>query len=188
MRFVSVSFALLLTPAFALAQSAWQPRDLSAAQIEARMKQSSATVARLSRLTQGCPVGLQAQRQGAANMVTINGRPQREAGPSVRLTVINPQGRDIVGATVVVRGYDSRPRFFPVLGNGPATTMKKTVTLKLNVGGGDNGATNLTMKNFGSIASIDLESLEYADGFTWHASVEQPCTVEPDLLLLVADK
>lgn len=185
MRFASIWFALLLAPVIAVAQnSGGQPPVPEAA----RVNQSPVLAAALSKMTGTCPVGLHAQRRGATNMVMTDGKAQREAGPTVRLTVNNLQDKNIVGATVRVRGYGAKPQLFPIQGVSPAGRMTKTVSLKLNVAGGKNGEADVTAERFGSISRIYLESMEYADGTEWHADEQQPCSVEPDLLMLVASK
>ena len=184
MRFASISFALLLAPVVAVAQSSGSQPPVPEA---ARVNQSPVAVL-LSNVTGACPVGLHAQRRGTPNMVMTDGKAQREAGPTVRLTVNNLQDKNIVGATVRVRGYGSKPQLFPIQGVSPAGKMTKTVSLKLNVAGGKNGEADVTAERFGSISRIYLESMEYADGTEWHADREQPCSVEPDLLMLVASR
>src|SRR5580765_154765 len=102
MRFASISFALMLTPAISFAQSSgWLPPVPSAARIPPRM------AARLPYMTGNCPVGLRARRQGTVSMVTVDGTLRREVVPSVRLMIDNLQWKDIAGATVTVRGYDA---------------------------------------------------------------------------------
>jgi len=121
-------------------------------------------------------------------MVTVDGKLRHETVPTVRLAVNNLQGKDIVGATVRVRGYSARPQLFLVPSVSSAQEMTKMVTLKLNVAQGKNGEAEVTVEKFGSISTIDLEALDYVDGSEWHANPGQPCSVVPDLLMLVADR
>jgi hypothetical protein len=121
-------------------------------------------------------------------MLTVGERAQLEAGPTVRLMIQNLQGKNITGVIVRVQGYDARLQLFPVRRMSPAGKMTKTVSLKLNVSGGKNGETDVTAERFGSISRIYLESMQYADGTEWRADGEQPCYVEPDLLMLVAGR
>jgi hypothetical protein len=66
--------------------------------------------------------------------------------------------------------------------------MSRTVSLKLDIAQGKSGQTDVTAEKFGAVRRIYLEKLEYADGSVWQTNQEQPCSVEPDLLMLVADK
>jgi len=66
--------------------------------------------------------------------------------------------------------------------------MTKTVSVKLDVAQGKSGQTDVTAEKFGGISRIYLELVEYSDGTVWRANQEQPCSVEPDLLMLVADR
>lgn len=185
MRITSISFALLLTPAIALAQSSeWQsPRPDSA-----KVNLSPTLTARLSNMTGACPVGLRAQRQGSANLVTAGDKTRGPMSPTVRLTLNNLQDKNIVGATVRVSGYGTRPQLFPVRGISSTGEMTKIISVKLDVAKGKNGQTDVTAEKFGAISRIYLELVEYADGTMWRANQEQPCSVEPDLLMLVADR
>jgi hypothetical protein len=185
-RIASISVAFFFSSVFALAQSpGWQPPVPGPARVNHLPPMMASQP---SYLTGACPVGLRAQRRATVTMVTIDGKLQRETVPSVRLAVNNLQGKDIVGATVRVRGYSARPQLFLVSGVSSAREMTKMVALKLDVAQGKNGETEVTAEKFGSISRIDLEALDYADGSEWHASVAQPCSVEPDLLVLVADR
>lgn len=185
MRLAPISFALLLAPTVALAQSSGSQFPAPNA---APVNLPPGMAARLSEMTGTCPVGLRAQRRGATSMLTVDEKAQREAAPTVRLMIHNLQGKNIAGAIVRVQGYDARPQLFPVRKMSPTGKMTKTVSLKLNVAGGKNGEADVTAERFGSISRIYLESMEYADGTEWRADEEQPCYVEPDLLMLVAGR
>ena len=185
MRSISISFALLLTPVLAIGQSGgWQFPTPDAAKVNL----SPVMAARLSNLTGACPVGLRAQRQGSTSLVVVDGKTQRPNVPVVRLTVNNLQGKNITGATMRISGYGTRPQFFPVRGGSSTGEISKTVSLKLDVVPGKSGQTDLTAERFGAVSRIYLEQLEYADGTVWRANTEHPCSVQPDLLMLVADK
>lgn len=187
MRYCSIAFGLLFTATFAQAQSAgWQPPVPDTAKVNL----SPLMASRLSYLTGACPVGLGAERRGTVNLVIVDGTERREVVPTVRLTVANLQGKDIVGATVTVRGYDTNPRLAPLRSGQavPTPELAKTLVLKLNVASGKNGETDLTMQRFGSVSGVDLESLEYADGTSWHAPAERVCHVEPSLMMLVGSR
>jgi hypothetical protein len=195
MRFASISFALLLTPMVALAQnSGWQFPAPQLNKPTHKLGQSSGTnlspvmAARLSNLTGACPVGLRAQRQGSTSLVVVDGKTQRPIGPTVRLTVNNLQSKNIVGATLRLSGYGKGPQLFLVQGVSSRGEMTSTVSVKLDVVQGKSGQTDLTAEKFGAVSRIYLEMVEYADGTAWRAHQEQPCSVEPDLLMLVADK
>jgi len=185
MRIASISISLLFTSVLTLAQS---PGSQPPAPGTAKVNLPAAMTAGLPYLNGACPVGLRAQRRGTVTMVTVDGKLQHETVPTVRLAVNNLQAKDIVGATVRVRGFSARPQLLLVPGVSSAREMTNMVTLKLDVAQGKNGEAEVPAEKFGSISRIDLEALDYADGSEWHASPGQPCSVEPDLLMLVADR
>lgn len=195
MRFASISFALLLTPMVALAQSGgWQfpAPQLDGGKHTHTLGQSSGLqflTPDPTKLTGACPVGLRAQRQGSTSLVVVDGKTQRPVGPAVRLTLNNLQGKNIVEATVRVSGYGTRPQLLPVQGvSSTSHKMTKTVSVKLDVAQGKSGQTDVIAEKFGGISRIYLELVTYSDGTVWRANQEQPCSVEPDLLMLVADR
>jgi hypothetical protein len=195
MRFASIPFALLLTSSVALAQSGgWQfpALQLDSKKPTHKLGQSSGwqfLTPDPTKLTGACPVGLRAQRQGSTSLIVVDGKTQRPIGPAVRLTVNNLQGKNIVGATMRVSGYGTRPQLLPIRGvSSTSDEMTKTVSVKLDVVQGKSGQTDVTAEKFGGISRIYLELVEYSDGTVWRANQEQPCSVEPDLLMLVADR
>lgn len=100
---------------------------------------SPVMAARLSNLTGACPVGLRAQRQGSTSLVVVDGKTQRPIEPTVRLTVNNLQGKNIVGATVRLSGYGKGPQLFLVQGVSSRGEMTRTVSVKLDVVQGKSG-------------------------------------------------
>ena len=185
MRFASITLAILLAPSIAMPQT---QNRVSVFQGQDGVNLSPEMAARLAFLRGGCPIGLSAQRRGVSTMMTVDGRPQREPVPTVRLTLNNLQDKEIVGATVRVRGYSARPQVFPVSGANSAGELAKTVTFKLDVAQGKHSHTDVTAEKFGGISRIDLELVEYADGSVWRANSERSCSVEPSLFMLIAEK
>lgn len=56
----------------------------------------------------------------------------------------------------------------------------------LDVKGNGHASSDLSLRRFTSVTSVDLNSLTYADGATWQASSPGACSVVPDPLMLVS--
>jgi hypothetical protein len=184
-RFAAVALTLLISPVFSPAQNVnWQPPVPSAA----HMNLSPTMAARLSYLNGACPVNLRAQQRGTGSIVTVDGT-KREIARKFYLTFGNLQGKDVVGATITVYGYDATPRVMPA-GSVPvhSAELSRTISLKLNVASGKSEGSEVTMHSFETVSRIDLESLDYADGTSWKARNDTACHVVPDGLILVGSR
>lgn len=148
--------------------------------------QRALTVDSIQGMGVGCPVDLQAQRRGTGAMVQTMGQPG-QAAQRLRLNWANRHGKAIVGATLVVRGFDASARVIPA-GSAATPELKKTIDVKLNLSGEGKTTTDMTMRSFSTVSWIDLTSVEYADGTGWSLPTGESCTVAPDRLVLVATR
>jgi hypothetical protein len=130
-----------------------------------------------------CPVGLLARPAGAGAMVETAGRTQ-DAAPQLQLHWENRHGRDIVAATIEVRGYDASPQIIPA-DVAVSPKLKKTFHVNVNLSGDGRTTTDLGIRPFASVSWIDLRSIEYADGTHWNAAAGETCRVVPSRLVLV---
>jgi hypothetical protein len=135
-----------------------------------------------------CPVSLRARRQGAVIM-HYAGDQQPDRTPSQTLEVIffNSQPRNVVSAVLRVHGYDASVQMMP------ANTIRKgshdlsrTIDVNISVVERRWASTDLTMRQFGTVSRIDVESVEFADGTSWKASEQGLCSFTPDLYMLVS--
>ena len=138
----------------------------------------------------GCPVSLRARRQGSV-MMHYAGEQQGDRTPAQRLevTVHNAQARNVVSMELRVHGYDGSLQMMP------AGTIRKNshnlsrrVDLNISVLGRRYASTDLTMRQFGTVSRIDVESVEFADGTSWKSSEAGVCSFTPDLYMLVSSR
>jgi hypothetical protein len=143
--------------------------------------------------TTGCPVGLRAQREVTLGTVIVkNGeddrsRPKDEITQRLHMTLTNSNPHDIVGMQITVHGFPAKARAVPTLSTeSNAPELKQTIALKINVGSNQNASTDLRLRAFTAVRLLDVDSVDYADGSSWHASAHQGCHVEPDGFMLVS--
>jgi hypothetical protein len=105
------------------------------------------------------------------------------------MTLTNSNPHAIVGMQITVHGFPAKARVIPTLSTESDTSeLKQTIDLKINVGSNQNASTDLRLRAFTAVRLLDVDSVDYADGSTWHASTHQTCHVEPDGFMLVSNR
>jgi hypothetical protein len=157
---------------------------LFAAPIVIAQQSTVLTLARTPAAT--CPVGMQAQH-GAGIPVGMNAErgPTAPHAQKIHLTMTNLLAHEIVSAQFVVHGYSNKGRAMN-LANSSNPDLAKTVELVLDVKGKSEASSDLSLSRFAAVTSIDLNSITYADGNTWHTPSPEACSIAPDMLMLVA--
>jgi hypothetical protein len=143
-----------------------------------------------------CPVQMQAQQGTGRGLLVVrrdnkNGSKTQPDQPSQRIHLIlgDGNGKHIVQARVVVRGFGSKGRVDPSLSTaGDAATLSRTLVVRMRAEGKESVAGELLLPGFTSVQTIELLALRYDDGSSWNALPRTPCSVKPDLLMLVAGR
>ena len=137
-----------------------------------------------------CPVGLEVER--SAGLFEYR---NAKSGPAHYVTPPFPEQRfdfkmvnflphDIVNAEITVHGFSHNGRLLPV--SNPAPDLAKTVDVALEVKGNSTASRELSFAHFSAISTIDVNSVTYADGSTWHASSPGTCSVAPSLFMRIS--
>ena len=148
-----------------------------------------------------CPVGLDASHGSGLPLLSFADGENRQ-GPRVNrptgqtqlhltfqhlhLTFTNPSSREIVSAQITAHGLSDNDRFIELSNPSNRPDLAKTVEVVMDVKANGHASKDLSLSNFTAITSIELNSITYADGSTWHASSPGACSVTPDLFMLVA--
>jgi hypothetical protein len=98
----------------------------------------------------------------------------------------NRLSREIVSAQFVVHGYSSKGRAMNLANSSSEPDLAKTVDVVLDVKGKSEASSDLSLSRFTAVTSIDLNSITYADGNTWHTPSPEACSIAPDSVMLVA--
>jgi len=171
-----LSLALLFGASFAFSSQA----------LSQSMPQPVLAETMMSGMGEGCPVSLQAQRNGIPSVVVTDGRTPVPAA-QLQLNWGNRQRKEIAAAAIFVHGFDATPRVIPAGSRTAASAeLKKVFAVKLNLSGGGQATTDLTLQRFATVSSIELRSIEYADGSRWNIPAGQNCSIAPNPYLPVA--
>jgi hypothetical protein len=133
-----------------------------------------------------CPVGLRAQHISDGMMVNTRDGKKQETSQRLQLS-FSKASHPIARATVNVSGWTMESRLEPATaeaakrGTGQSPVAVRTLTVPVTDGAADVWVPGLT-----GVSSIELVSLEYADGSTWTPSGADSCRFAPDPLMLIA--
>jgi hypothetical protein len=136
-----------------------------------------------------CPVGLQVERSsGLFAYENAKAVPAEDAAPSseqwfdLRMTNFLPH--QVVSAQLTAHGFGYKWRVIPVSDATP--DIWKTMDVALDVKGNSSASRELSFGHFSTITTIDVNSVTYADGSTWHASSPGTCSVAPSLIMRIS--
>jgi hypothetical protein len=136
-----------------------------------------------------CPVGLKVEpSSGLFAYENAKAVPAEHAAPSSEqwfdLTMINFLPHEVVSAQLTTHGFSYKWRVVPVSDATP--DIWKTMDVALDVKGNSRASRELSFGHFSTIRTIDVNSVTYADGSTWHASSPGACSVAPSLIMRIS--
>ena len=136
-----------------------------------------------------CPVGMKVERSsGLFGYVNVKAVPAEHAASSweqwfdLKMTNFLPQ--EVVSAQLTAHGFGNKWRVIPVSDATP--DIWKTMDVALDVKGNSSASRELSFGHFSTIKTIDVNSVTYADGSTWHASSPGACSVAPSLIMRIS--
>ena len=146
-------------------------------------------VLNLVQMSSSCPVRISVQHRSGLERLEANQPQSKEIAQYLQVTMSNSKSVDIVGAQITAHGFDAKTRYLPAqLPLTASPDLTKTVDLDLTVKSRGNESTDLRLARFTAVSWIDLDSVTYADGTTWHSSAGKTCHVVPELMRLVGSR
>ena len=137
-----------------------------------------------------CPVSMRAQQKtGATGLTRTRDGNAAVLGQRIHLDVDRGPNA-VVAIQVTVHGTTARPRIYAAQSQQVRSDAVKTFTLAAD-GASANGAaisSDLLLRGFTSVQSVNLDSVSYADGSLWTPTAGKSCSVEPDPLMLVSSR
>jgi hypothetical protein len=139
-----------------------------------------------------CPVGLQVERssglfayENAKAVPAEHVAPTPEQWFDFRMTNFLPH--EIVNAQITAHGFGHNGGIIGLLLT-PTPNFAETMDVALDVKGNSSASRELSLAHFSAIQTIDVNSVTYADGSTWHASSPGACSVAPSPIMRISDQ
>lgn len=134
-----------------------------------------------------CPVDFSARRQSITERVAIGDTaPRHISGQGVQVSLQHPRS-NIRSAEVIVHAASNKPRTLPLATSAPrGADLSRTFHLS-GPATGSLRSQDLWLEGAGSILSVDLVSVTYADGSVWRKG-PSTCRAIPSGLLLVSSR
>jgi hypothetical protein len=188
MRRLSVSLLFLLAGAFTFAQTSSNPPTVLK-NSPTTGKAADSVILYANRLdNSGCPIGFTANRQATGQIMSASDA--RQAGPAqglhLMLNHLTAPAIESIEITVYGYGISSKARALPA--HEPSPDVSKTFELRRSAGSNSLSDADVWVHNVGSLSSVELISITYADGTTWHATENLKCRAIPSNFLLVGRK
>jgi len=132
-----------------------------------------------------CPIGFAATRRPGTG-AAMSADTQQQPGPAqgLHLVLTHDDKPAIQSITVTVYAVPPTLRALPLAAT-PDDTISRTVELNRQPGYDSLREANVWMHKVGSISRVDLISITYADGTTWHSTPNLQCRVTPSNFVLV---
>jgi len=132
----------------------------------------------------GCPIGIVAERHSAPIVNTIGSAPARPQTQGLELRFSRLLTPEIAAVTLTVHGLSGRGQFMPA----GTISSDASETFQLTRAEQAKGLTDsyLQPKRVRTAQWIELTSVDFTDGTTWHATHGEQCTVTPSNLVLVS--
>jgi hypothetical protein len=171
MRRLSLSLLFILTNASALAQ-------VSPTTYTLRSSDSS-----------GCPVAFYASRQATGQIMSAKDAKQNGPVQGLHLTLshLSTTPSNIQSIEVTVYGTSPKARVLP-LAQQASDNVSRTFAFHRTSGDPSLTDADVWMHQAGSLTAVDLISVTYADGTTWHSTPDLQCRVTPSNFVLVTKR
>ena len=173
MRALALAPSLLLAPALLVAQGPAQP-------VIARVESASVTSS-----SGTCPVGFDLHRNSPGLVANVDNASSHRGSQRIFFTLSPTGERSVRSIELTVHAISPGARIYPARSLAePTPDIDRDFKISAPDSLGLHGR-NLWVDGVGTILSVDLTSITYTDGFTWHASPASACHAVPNGFTLV---
>lgn len=134
-----------------------------------------------------CPIQLSAQRQSGLAILTASDARSKEPYQGLHVTLTHIDNPPILSVEATLHGLSPNPSILPITPE-PTHDVTKTFLLQRKPGEPSLASFDLWMSRIGALRWVDVTSITYADGTTWHAAQPSTCRAIPSLFVLVAGR
>jgi hypothetical protein len=145
------------------------------------------TIFQIPAASDGCPVGLSAERRSDTMMLRTDDTRRGEPAHGLRITFNHRAGPQIESAEITVYGMTSKLRALPAA-TSSSDEISKTFQLQRTQGSEGLQEASIWMHKVGSLTRVELISITYADGTTWSESKSSQCRAVPSAVMLISSK
>lgn len=133
---------------------------------------------------QACPVGLFAQRQSTVEIARAGSPAQDSPAQSLHITVDHQFEPAIKDIEITVHGLKPEARIYPI---ATASSLEVTKTFQFHSKPESAGLAefNVSMHHVGALRSVQITSITFVDGSTWHPFNVNQCSAVPSLYMPV---
>jgi len=135
----------------------------------------------------GCPVGFSASRQSGLQLKSTSEASQTGPVQGLHLNLHRRSTPDIASIEVTVYGIAQKGLYLP-LGTESTRPISKTFELHRVSDDTSLNEADVMMRLAGTLNAVNLNSITYADGTTWHSTANFQCRAVPSNLLLVGSR
>ncbi len=118
------------------------------------------------------------QVQGGSRPSQVVGKDGNESDRKLQITLSNTKASKVVSTQITVHGFPVGARLVPAvlypLGQNPEE-MAMSFTVDRQIETGQSTSIEVSVHDFGIVDSIELHSVSYADGSSWHPSLQKSC-------------
>jgi hypothetical protein len=135
----------------------------------------------------GCPIGLSAERRSDMLMLRADDSRQSEPAQGLHITFNHREEPQIESVEITVYGATSKLRALPAA-TSSSDEISKTFQLQRTQGSEGLQEASIWMHKVGSLTRVELTSITYADGTTWSELKSSQCRAVPSNLMLINNK
>jgi len=137
-------------------------------------------------MSSGCPIGISAERRSSVAVSTVGSAPGRTLSQGLQLRFSRLFTPGIEGVTVVVHGLSGKTQMMPA--GIDSSDVAESFHLNRAGQAASLSASYIEPKRVRTTQWVELTSVDYTDGTTWHESSGGQCKVTPSNFVLVAGR
>lgn len=180
--------SIIGTVLFLLTSSALSAAPQASSQHSSQDASNSASIILRSPWTgSGCPVSLSVRRTSPTELVNASDAVQHRGSQRIHLSVDPRDTSGIRSAELTVHATSLKGRYLPANSANASPDLDRN----FQISGPSTSSLrdkDLWIDGAGSVLSVDLTSITYVDGSTWHRSPNSVCRAVPSSFLLVSSK
>lgn len=142
-----------------------------------------------------CPVSMEAKQGSLAQKVETGQKPPEpqhydpmpQPGQHIHLILAGFGKQRVTSAKVTARGLSAHSRM-QELAVRTTPDMRRTMDVTFSADADNTVSADIALPAFTSVISLQLESINYADGSSWKLTNQNACLVRPDPVMLIAGR